>query len=87
MLSSLTDDDTQQDMFDNDSEGELVEEETDTDFKWRKERFEREQFLQEQQVGGWIDGVVNFLAPFSVVDYVIMKVTEIKCLSDFHKHS
>ena len=37
-------------MFDNDSEGEQVEEETDTDYKWRKERFEREQFIQEQQV-------------------------------------
>ena len=37
-------------MFDNDSEGEQVEEETDTDYKWRKERYEREQFIQEQQV-------------------------------------
>ena len=49
-FSESTDDDTQQDMFDNDSEGEAAEEETDTDFKWRKERFEREQFLKEQQV-------------------------------------
>ena len=46
----LTDDISQQDMFDNDSEGEQVEDETDTDYKWRKERFEREQFIQEQQV-------------------------------------
>ena len=45
-----SDDDTQQDMFDNDSDGEAVEEENDTDFKWRKERYEREQFIQEQQV-------------------------------------
>ena len=37
-------------MFDNDSDGEHVEEENDTDFKWRKERFEREQFIQELQV-------------------------------------
>lgn len=42
-------DDTQQDMFDDGSDGEEQQEETE-DFAWRKERYEREKFLKEQQV-------------------------------------
>ena len=46
---SYTDDDTQQDMFNN-SDEEKEEEENETDSQWRKERYEREKWLTEQQV-------------------------------------
>jgi hypothetical protein len=36
-------------MFDDGSDGEEHPEETE-DYTWRKERYEREQFLKEQQV-------------------------------------
>lgn len=42
------DDESQQDMFNDGSDNEVEHEETD-DFAWRKERFEREKFLKEQQ--------------------------------------
>ena len=44
----FTDDDTQQDMFNLDSDEEDDAEE-DYDAKWRQQRFEREKFLQEQE--------------------------------------
>ncbi|XP_053401121.1 claspin-like isoform X2 [Mercenaria mercenaria] len=40
--------DSQQDMFNDGSDGEEHQEDTE-DFTWRKERYEREQFLKEQQ--------------------------------------
>ncbi|XP_060554260.1 claspin-like isoform X1 [Ruditapes philippinarum] len=45
---SNMEDDSQQDMFDDGSDGEEHPEETE-DYTWRKERYEREQFLKEQQ--------------------------------------
>ncbi|KAH3845071.1 hypothetical protein DPMN_087341 [Dreissena polymorpha] len=45
------DDESQQDMFNDGSDNEVEHEETD-DFAWRKERFEREKFLKEQQSPG-----------------------------------
>ncbi|XP_061173504.1 claspin-like [Saccostrea echinata] len=45
---SNIDEGTQQDMFNNDSDGENMEEE-DQEVKWRQERYEREKFLQEQE--------------------------------------
>ncbi|XP_033733550.1 claspin-like [Pecten maximus] len=42
------DDDTQQDMFGNESEGEKEDEEGENELRWRKERFEREKWLKEQ---------------------------------------
>ncbi|KAL3874947.1 hypothetical protein ACJMK2_037896 [Sinanodonta woodiana] len=46
---SNMDDDTQQDMFGGESDEENLEEDNENEFKWRKERFEREKFLLEQQ--------------------------------------
>ncbi|KAL5008064.1 hypothetical protein ScPMuIL_013645 [Solemya velum] len=43
------DDDTQQDMFDNDSDGEHRPEEDAEEIKWRMERYEREKWLEDQQ--------------------------------------
>ncbi|OWF55416.1 Claspin [Mizuhopecten yessoensis] len=42
------DDDTQQDMFGSESEGEKEDEEGENELRWRKERFEREKWLKEQ---------------------------------------
>jgi hypothetical protein len=44
-----SDDDTQQDIFDDKSDNEKEEEEGE-EAKWRKDRYEREKWLQEQQV-------------------------------------
>ena len=49
ILHIYSDDDTQQDIFDDKSDDEKEEEEGE-EAKWRKDRYEREKWLQEQQV-------------------------------------
>ncbi|KAL4238153.1 hypothetical protein ACF0H5_002864 [Mactra antiquata] len=46
--SNINDDASQQDMFNDDSGGEEEQDDVD-DYTWRKERFEREKYLKEQQ--------------------------------------
>ena len=46
----VSDEDSQQDLFNSDNEDNGEEEKEMTEDKWRKERHEREKFLQEQAV-------------------------------------
>lgn len=44
------DDESQQDLFQQDSDDETHEDETDVELKWRMERYQREKWLEENQV-------------------------------------
>ncbi|XP_060082451.1 claspin-like [Ylistrum balloti] len=55
------DDDTQQDMFGSESEGEKEDEEVENELRWRKERFEREKWLKEQMDQGKEEEESQFL--------------------------